>query len=126
MEQPNLIPLPIIPPVDGERCHLKNHGDRAYTFRIYITQGPKFCGKRISVSTGTKDIKLASEVVGLTTEALKDAGFIYEGFRFSKPELASDSTALKDEIEIIINEQRGQDDDMVEMLELAIERSENR
>ena len=125
MDQPNLIPMPDIPPVEGEKTHLKNHGDRAYTFRIFITQGPKFCGKRISVTTGTKDIKLASEVVRLTTEALKSAGFIYEGFRFSIQEPTTDAVALKDEIEAIIEDQRGQDDEMVEMLERAIERATN-
>jgi len=121
MEQPNLIDLPdiVIDPKDKEL--LKRSGDRPYTWRGTIDQAAKYVGKRVSVSTGTKDIRIAAMCRMLIVESLKAAGFIISDEKFSRPEEDFNNMALHDNIKAVIFDLRGEDDEMADTLQDAID-----
>jgi hypothetical protein len=118
MEQLPLIDLPDIVTIQAANNHLKRSGDRPYTLRFTVCQGPKFTGKRISISLGTKDIKLAEMVAAITLESLKKGGFIVSDVKFNQPTDDHNSLALRDLILSIINEIG--ENDVTDMLRDAI------
>jgi hypothetical protein len=122
MKQPNLIDLPkiIIKPTPNN--HLKRCGVRPYTVRFTIDQGKKFVGKRVSISTGTKDLKLAERIAFTSIEGLEKADFILSNIKFSRPELDFNNLALYDNINAIIDEQNALGNyDMAKTLQDAID-----
>ncbi len=124
MEQPNLIDLPEIVTIQAANNHLKRSDTRPHTLRFTIDQGPKFVGKRISISLGTKDISLAERISATSIESLKKAGFVLSDIRFfGKPEEDFDNLALHDNIKAIIFDLRGEDDEMADTLQDAVDNS---
>ena len=119
MHQPPLIELPDIVTVEAQNNHLKRSGDRPYTLRFTVCQGPKFTGKRISVSLGTKDIVLAERVSAIALESLKKGGFRVANVKFSQPTDDNDSLALRDCILLILND--AEEGEMKEKLQTAID-----
>ena len=123
MEQPNLIDLPDIVTIQAVNNHLKRSDTRPYTLRFTVDQGPKFVGKRISISLETKDIKFAERVGATSIESLKKAGFVLSDIRFGKPEEDFNNMALHDNIKAIIFDLRGEDDEMADTLQDAVDNS---
>ena len=123
MEQPNLIDLPEIVTIQAANNHLKRSDTRPYTVRCTVDQGPKFVGKRISMTTGTKDIALAERYSSGAMEMLKKAGFILSDIKFSRPEEDFNNLALHDNIKAIIFDLRGEDDEMADTLQEAVDNS---
>jgi hypothetical protein len=122
MEQPNLIDLPKIAIKPTPNNHLKRSDDRPYTVRFTIDQGPKFIGKRISLTTGTKDIAKAEWVASTSMKSLEKAGFVLGGIKFGRPERDFSNMALHDNITAIIDNWNACGNyDMAETLQRAID-----
>ena len=121
MEQPNLIDLPKTIKIQTANNHLKQCDTRPYTFRFTVDQGPKFIGKRISISLETKDISLAEKISAVSLESLRKAGFVVSDIRFGKPEHDFNNLALHDNIKSLIIDLQGEDDEMAERLQDAID-----
>jgi hypothetical protein len=119
MDQLPLIQLPDIVTIQAANNHLKKSGDRCYTLRFTVTQGPKFTGKRISVSLGTKDLVLAERVRAISLESLKKAGFRCDEIKLGQPTEGNDSLALRDCIMLILNDT--EEGEMKERLQAAID-----
>lgn len=64
--------------------HLKKCETRPYHLRVTIDQGPKFVGKRISMSLGTRDhgeaLKLSEHLITI----LKKSNFILSAIKTEK------------------------------------------
>ena len=119
MEQIPLLKLPDIVTIACARNRLKKCGDRCYSFRCTIDQGPKFVGKRISISLGTRDLVLAEKIAAMTLECLRKGGFTCGDVKFSKPDDRFDGLALLDEVKALICEV---DEDTGEMIKNVIEK----
>ena len=100
---------------------LKRSGDRPYTLRFTVDQGPKFVGKRVSLTLDTKDLPLAAKVAGLVVETLRKADFLLENVKFVQPSEDYNNMALHDCISAIIQDLTGQDDEMAELLQEAVD-----
>ncbi len=120
MEQLHLLKPPKIVTVACSRNRLKKCGDRCYTLRFTVDQGPKFMGKRISISTETKDIVLAEKVSALCLGAMKKGGFIFSAVRFGLPEPEHDNMALLDCITDLMDEV---DQETANLIQAAINKS---
>jgi hypothetical protein len=122
MEQLDLIDLPEIPVKPTPNNHLKRSNQRPYTLRFTVDQGPKFVGKRISISLETKDISFAERVSSVSLESLRKAGFILSDIRFGRPEHDFNNMALHDNITAIIDDLNAcRSYDMAETLQDAID-----
>ena len=123
MIQPTLIDLPDVVSIKAGNNHLKRSDNRPYTFRFTVDQGPKFVGKRISISLDTKDIALAERVSAISLESLKKAGFVMSDIKLGKPERDFNNMALHDNIKAIIFDLRGEDDETADTLQEAVDNS---
>lgn len=121
MIQPNLIHIPSNASTPAENNHLKRSGYRPYTFRFTVDQGPKFVGKRISISLETKDIAKAEWVSAICLASLKKAGFVLSDIKLGRPEQDFSNMALHDNIKAVIFNIRGEDDEMADTLQAAID-----
>ena len=121
MKQLPLIELPDIVTIQAANNHLKRCDDRPYTLRFTVDNGPKFVGKRISISLDTKDIAFAERVSAVCIESLKKSGFVLSGIKFSKPPEDFNNMALFDCIQALIVKLEGVDDETVDLLNDAID-----
>jgi hypothetical protein len=124
MSQPNLIKLPKIAIKPTPNNHLKRSGVRPYTVRFTVDQGKKFVGKRVSITLGSKDIKMCEWVASTTILGLEKAEFILSKIKFGRPEQDFNNLALHDNINtIIVNLQNQGDHDMANTLQDAVDNS---
>ena len=122
MEQPPLIELPKIAIKPTPNNHLKRSGFRPYTVRFTVDQGKKFVGKRVSITLGSKDIRLCEWVASTAISGLEKAGFILSNIKFGKPEKDFNNMALFDNITaIIVNLQNQGNHDMAATLQDAVD-----
>jgi hypothetical protein len=123
MEQLTLLNLPRIPINPRHKKLLKRSGERPYTLRFTVDQGKKFVGKRISMTLHTKDLSFAARCTGMIYEALEKADFILTDKKFGRPQDDFNNMALHDNINAIIIDLRGDDDEMADTLQDAVDNS---
>ena len=120
-----MIQLPDVVTIKAARNRLKRCGGRPYTLRVTIDQGPKFVGKRISISTETKDLTQAEKSSALALAMMKKGGFTLSDIKFSKPEDDFSSMALLDLINQLVDSWSGHSSetthgDVAELLSVLI------